>query len=209
MQNEYKPDVTLYIVDDDKEARESMHGLFGTACGFRVQSFSSGEEFLKRANLEKSDCVLLDFRMDDGMSGLQVQETLVAEGSPMVVLFLSGHGDIPTATASIRSGAHDWLVKGMNTAELQTTVVAAMKEAEARTRHLQQRVPVLARWNKLTPRQEVAARHIRKGWANRLVADEMKISVRVVEGYRAVVFETLWVNNPTELDRLMRDYEIE
>jgi FixJ family two-component response regulator len=97
----------------------------------------------------------------------------------------------------------------MNTAELQTTVVAAMKEAEARTRHLQQRVPVLARWNKLTPRQEVAARHIRKGWANRLVADEMKISVRVVEGYRAVVFETLWVNNPTELDRLMRDYEIE
>lgn len=208
MRNEYKPDVTLYIVDDNVADRESMQMLFGTACGFRVQSFSSGEEFLARVNLERPDCILLDFRMDDGMSGLQVQEALLAQGSPMVVLFLSGHGDIPTAMDSRSNGAFDWLVKGMDTTKLQTTVVAAMKLAEARTLHLQQRVPVLARWNKLTPRQREAAWHIRKGWANRLVADEMKISVRVAEGYRAVVFETLWVINPTELDRLMRDFAI-
>jgi FixJ family two-component response regulator len=100
-----------------------------------VQSFASGEEFLERVNIKKPDCVLLDFRMDDGMSGLQVQAALVAQRSPMVVLFLSGHGDIPTAMDSRTNGAYDWLVKGMDTAKLQAKVGAALKEAEARTAH--------------------------------------------------------------------------
>jgi FixJ family two-component response regulator len=209
MRNDYKAEVTLYIVDDEKEARDSMVGLFGTGCGLRVQAFSSGEEFLQRVNVQKPDCVLLDRRMDGGMSGLQVHEALIAKSSPMVVLFLSGHGDIPTAMDARNNGAFDWLVKGMDTAKLQSKVVAAMKEAETRVLHHQQRLQVMARWNKLSPRPKEAALLIRKGWANRLVADEMKIGVRVAEKYRSDVFEILWVNNPTELDRLMRDYDIQ
>jgi FixJ family two-component response regulator len=127
----------------------------------------------------------------------------------MVVLFLSGHGDTPTVSDSYENGAYGWLEKTSPATKIQAKVVAAMKEAEARTLHLHQRIPVLERWSKLTPREKEAARHIRKGWASRLIADEMKINARTADGYRAVVFETLWVNNPTELDRLMRDYDIE
>jgi FixJ family two-component response regulator len=209
MRNDFTPEVTLYIVDNDKDVRESMTGLFATACGFRVQAFSSGEEFLARVNLNKPDCVLLDLRMDDGMTGLQVQEAMVAKSSPMVVLFLSGHGDIPTAMDARNNGAYDWLVKGMDTAKLQAKVVAAMKEAQARALHHQQRLAVVARWDELSPRKKEAARLIRQGWSNKLVADEMNIGVRVAEKYRSDVFETLWVNNPTVLDRLFRDYNIE
>jgi two-component system, LuxR family, response regulator TtrR len=209
MRNDYKTEVTLYIVDDEMEARDSMVGLFGTGCGFRVQPFSSGEEFLRRVNIQKPDCVLLDRRMDGGMSGLEVHNALVAKSSPMVVLFLSGHGDIPTAMDARNNGAFDWLVKGMDTAKLQSKVVAAMKEAETRVVHQQQRIQVMARWDKLSPRPKEAARLIRKGWPSRLVADEMKIGVRVIDKYRSDIFETMWVNNPTELDRLMRDYDIQ
>jgi FixJ family two-component response regulator len=210
MQNEMKPDVTLYIVDDEEEIRQSLVRQFATACSFRVQAFASGEEFLARANVKRPDCLLLDLRMDDGLSGLQVLEALIAKSSPMVVVFLSGHGDIPTAMhVTKHKGAYDWLVKGMPTSELQDRVVAAMKVAEARTAHYMQRTEVMTRWNALTPRRKEAATHIRKGWKNNLVADEMKIGVRVVERYRSDIFETLWVSNPTELDRLMRDFNIE
>ena len=122
---------------------------------------------------------------------------------------VSGHGDIPTVSDSFESGAFGWLEKGSSTTKIQAKVIAAMKEAEARTLHHQERVQVLARWNELTPRPKEAAQHIRKGWSSRLIGDEMKVSSRVIDGYRANVFETLWVNNPTELDRLMRDYDIE
>jgi FixJ family two-component response regulator len=210
MRNDHKADVTLYIVDDEEGVRQSMVGFFATACGFRVQAFASGEEFLARANVKKPDCLLLDLRMDDGLSGLQVLDALVEKSSPMVVVFLSGHGDIPTVVhVTKHKGAYDWLVKGMASSELQDRVVAAMKVAEARTAHYMQRTEVMTRWNTLTPRRKEAAGHIRKGWPSKLVADEMKIGVRVVDKYRSDIFEALWVTNPTALDRLMRDFDIE
>ena len=209
MPHEFIPDVTLYIVDDDEAARQSMVDLFATGCGYRVQAFASGEEFMRRANLKKPDCLLLDRRMDDGISGLQVHDALLAQSSPIVVLFLSGHGDIPTSEEARDKGAFAWLVKGMDTNKLKAKVAAAMTEAQARTLHQFKRSEVMARWMELSPRKMEAARLIRTGWANKLVADEMKIGTRVAEKYRSDVFETLWVNNPTELDRLMRDYAID
>lgn len=209
MRSDYQPEVTLYIVDDEEAPREAMLDLFGKACRFRVQAFASGEEFLARVNPQRPDCLLLDLRMGDGMSGLQVQQELVQRGSPMVVVFLSGHGDIPSAMEARNHGAFDWLVKGMDTSQLQAKVVLAMNEAEQRARYQHRRVSVLARWEELSPRRKEAARHIRKGWSSKLVADEMKVGARVVDKYRSDIFATLWVNNPTELDRLMREFDID
>lgn len=207
MHTNYQPELTLYIVDDDQGARESMVTLF-TACGFRVQAFDSGEAFLASANLKRPDCVLLDRRMDGGMSGLQVQDALQRQTSPIVVVYLSGHGDIPTAMEATQRGAFTWLVKGMPEQELLAQVTAAMQLARERSLQMHQRAEVIARWNTLTPREKDVARLVRNGWANKLVADELAIGVRVVEGYRAKVFDKLWVSNPTELDRLMRDHAI-
>ena len=206
MHTEYKPNLTLHVVDDDQGVRESMVTLF-TACGLRVQPHASGEDFLHQAHLQKPDCVLLDLRME-GMSGLQVLEALQKQSSPMVVVFLSGHGDIPTAMAATHRGAFDWLVKGMPESELQAKVSAAMQRAGELSLLLHRRSEVIARWNTLTPREKDVARLVRNGWTNKLVADELHIGVRVVEGYRAKVFDKLWVSNPTELDRLLRDHAI-
>lgn len=207
MQNTLTTDLTLHIVDDDDGARASLATLF-TAVGYRVQSFASGEDFLARAPLLKPDCVLLDLRML-GLSGLQVHEALLRQDSPMVVIFLSGHGDIPTAVQSTQKGAFDWLVKGMPDAELQARVQAAMQHAKERALQQKACAEVAARWATLTPREKDVARLVRQGWSNKLVADELAVGVRVVETYRARAYEKLWVSNPTELDRLLRDHRID
>lgn len=201
--------LTLYIVDDDKVIRESLVLLFASR-GHRVQTFPSGEAFLASAPLHLADCVVLDRRMGDGLSGLQVHDELLRQASPMVVVFLSGHGDIPTAMESTKhKGAFDWLVKGMPDDELVDKVEAALKFARERKAHLLRCAEVAERWKSLTPREADVARRVRHGWANQLVADELGIGVRSVESHRAHVYSKLWVSNPTELDRLMRDHQIE
>jgi FixJ family two-component response regulator len=206
MQDLQQPDLTLYIVDDDEHARKSLVTLFA-AVGYRVQSFATGEDFLAQASLHKPHCVLLDQRMT-GMTGLQVHEELLRQGSPMVVIFLSGHGDIPMAIQATHKGAFDWLVKGMPEADLQARVQTAMQHAKALAIHQIACTEVGKRWDTLTPREKDVARLVRQGWANKLVADELQVGVRVVETYRARVYEKLWVSNPTELDRLMRDHRV-
>lgn len=207
MQDTKQPDLTLYIVDDDEDARKSLVTLFA-ALGYRVQAFASGEDFLAQAALHTPHCLLLDQRMQ-GMTGLQVHEELLRQGSPMVVVFLSGHGDIPMAMQAAHKGAFDWLVKGMPEGELQVRVQAAMHHAKALAVQHRANAEVAARWATLTPREKDVARLVRQGWANKLVADELQVGVRVVETYRARVYEKLWVSNPTELDRLMRDHGVE
>jgi FixJ family two-component response regulator len=206
MQDTKLPDLTLYIVDDDEDARKSLVTLFA-AVGYRVQAYACGADFLAGASSQKPDCVLLDQRMQ-GMTGLQVHEELLRRASPMVVLFLSGHGDIPMAMQARHKGAFDWLVKGMPESELQARVQTAMQHAKDLAIHQQACAEVGKRWDTLTPREKDVARLLRQGWASKLVADELGLGVRTVDFYRAQVFDKLWVSNPTELDRLMRDHHI-
>jgi FixJ family two-component response regulator len=142
------------------------------------------------------------------MTGLQVHEELLRQASPMVVVFLSGHGTIPMAIQATHKGAYDWLVKGMPEDEIAARVKAAMQHAMALAVQHQADTEVAARWATLTPREKDVARLLRQGWASKLVADELTLSVRTVDFYRAQVFDKLWVSNPTELDRLMREHRI-
>lgn len=92
--------LTLYVVDDDEALRRSLLLLLFSQ-GLAVQAFESGEAFLDAVDMRQPGCVILDLRMG-GMSGLAVFERLLAEHSPLVTLFLSAHGDIPTALEAVR-----------------------------------------------------------------------------------------------------------
>ena len=202
-----KLNLTLYIVDDDEGVRSALVTLL-VARGYRIQAFPSGEDFLDSANTSSPGCVLLDLRME-GMSGLQVHDELVRLDSPLKVLFLSAHGDIPTAIESTRKGAVDWLEKGLPNDVFIDKVARAMGAAERSARYLRERAEVLERWNSLTPREKDVALLVRHNWANKLIADELHIGVRAVETHRAKVYEKLWVSNPVELDRMVRDYRLD
>src|SRR5262245_14118419 len=100
---------TVYIVDDDVSFRTAVENLL-SACGYCVSPHASAATFLEALPINEPACVLLDVRME-GLSGPQLQDHLAAIGSKLPIVFISGHGDIPTTVQTIKAGAEDFLTK--------------------------------------------------------------------------------------------------
>lgn len=184
---------TLYVIDDDEALRRSMAMLLFSQ-GLAVRCFESGESFLVAVPPTQPGVVILDLRLG-GLSGLEVLEQLHQQRSPLVTLFLSGHGDIPTALEAMRQGAFDWVVKP-DTEQLLTKLPAAMSEARERQAALRQ-------WQELTPRERAVARQVGLGQPNKEIARLLvpPCSPRSVETHRASLFAKLGLPNDNELGR--------
>ena len=195
----------LCIVDDDEAVRRSL-GLLLLSRGYAVQTFASGEDFLAGADLQRAGCAILDLRMD-GMSGLQVFDALRAQDSPLVVLFLSGHGDIPMAVEAVQNGAFGWLEKPCNDERLLDSIAKALAQAADVAVRRQARQAAQALWDKLTPREMQVARLVAEGKPNKQIAAELApIEQRTVETHRAHAFAKLGLQNSHQLDRFLREH---
>ncbi|MBB3220952.1 response regulator transcription factor [Pseudoduganella umbonata] len=185
--------LTLYVVDDDEALRRSLLLLLFSQ-GLAVQAFDSGEAFLDAVDMRQPGCVILDLRMG-GMSGLSVFERLLAEHSPLVTLFLSAHGDIPTALEAVRRGAYDWVEKP-DTQQLLDKLPHAVALARSRAQALWQ-------WAQLTPREREVARLVGVGQQNKEIARILvpPCGPRSVETHRANIFSKLQCANDNELGR--------
>lgn len=185
--------LTLYVVDDDEALRRSLLLLLFSQ-GMAVQAFDSGEAFLDTVDLRQPGCVILDLRMG-GMSGLEVFDRLLGAHSPLVTLFLSAHGDIPTALEAVRRGAYDWVEKP-DTQRLLDKLPAATALARARAQALRM-------WAELTPREREVARLVGLGQPNKEIARMLvpPCSHRSVETHRANIFNKLQCANDNELGR--------
>jgi len=193
-----KPQTAVFVVDDDEAVRRSLLMLLFPQ-GLAVQGFESGEDFLAAVDPQQPGCVILDLRMN-GLSGLQVFERLREARSPQVVLFLSGHGDIPTALDAVKRGAFDWVVKP-DTEQLLAKLPLAMAEAG-------ERAQAQAQWAGLTPREREVARLVALGWSNKAIARGLvpECSPRSVETHRANLFAKLAMANDNELGRWMERF---
>jgi FixJ family two-component response regulator len=185
--------LTLYVVDDDEALRRSLLLLL-LSQGLAVQAFESGEAFLDAVDMRQPGCVILDLRLG-GMSGLAVFDRLRAAHSPLVTVFLSGHGDIPTALEAVRQGAWDWVEKP-DTGHLLDKLPAAIAEARARAH-------ALRLWAELTPREREVARLVGLGQPNKEIARLLvpPCGPRSVETHRANIFSKLQCANDNELGR--------
>ena len=185
--------LNIYVVDDDEAVRRSLL-LMLMSTGFAVQGFEAGEVFLDTVDMRASGVLILDLRLN-GMSGLEVFARLKAARSPLVVLFLSGHGDIPTALNAVRQGARDWVVKPDSEA-LLGKLPGALEEAACRAQALEQ-------WESLTPREREVAVHVAHGMANKEIARLLQppCSPRSVETHRAHLFAKLGLANDNVLGR--------
>lgn len=197
--------LTVYIVDDDEGVRHSLAALL-LANGHTARAYACGADFLARADLAEPGCVLLDLRME-GMSGLQVFDALRAQDSPLVVIFLSGHGDIPMAVEAVQNGAFGWLEKPCNDERLLESIAKALQKAEEIAVRRQARQAAEALWSKLTPREMQVARLVAQGLPNKRIALELApLEQRTVETHRAHVFAKLGLSNSHELDRFLREH---
>lgn len=201
------PNLNLYVVDDNEAVRRSL-GLLLLSRGHATQVFESGEAFLAAADLQRGGCVILDLRMR-GLSGLQVFDELRARASPLVVLFLSGHGDIPMAVKAVQNGAFGWLEKPCNDERLLETVNRALESAAIIAAKQLAKQQAETHWQRLTPREKEVARLVADGKPNKVIARDLApLEPRTVETHRAHVFAKLGVSNSNELDRFLRDHEL-
>lgn len=191
---------TIFIVDDDEAVRDSLRWLL-EANGYRVKCFAAAEEFLQYYDSEHIGVLIVDVRMP-GMSGLELQEVLVARKSTMPMVFITGHGDVPMAVNTMKKGAVDFLEKPFNEAELRVIVARMIDQAlELATQAAQQRShdQVLSR---LTAREQQVLERIVAGRLNKQIAGDLNISIKTVEAHRANIMEKLEVTTVADLMKI-------
>ena len=190
----------VYVVDDDEAVRDSLKWLL-EANRYQVSCFARAEDFLAQYDAAKTACLILDVRMP-GMSGLELQEQLVARGANLPILFITGHGDVPMAVATMKKGAVDFIEKPFNESDLRASVermlAAAETEAESRRRD-RQRDTLLSR---LTARERQVLDCIVAGRLNKQIADDLGISIKTVEAHRANIMDKLNAGTVADLLRL-------
>jgi two-component system response regulator DctR len=202
----------VYIVDDDIGVREGMAWLLRTR-RLLSESYESAEAFLDMLSRtsqasflpQQAGCILLDVRMP-GMNGLALFEHLQASGIAQAwpVIFLTGHADVPTAVDSVKRGAFDFCEKPFSDNALVDRVEQALLLSQERlTARTQQRI-LQSRLEELTERERDVMRLVLEGLPNKLIADQLEISVRTVEVHRARVFDKMEVKSAVELANLLR-----
>lgn len=193
---------TVYLVDDEAPVRDAL-GFLLRSHGLVVRAYSTGAGLLQALTDQPlRGCIVLDVRMEP-MSGLQVHDELLARGVVLPVIFLSGHGDIPMAVDALQKGALDFIEKPFSGEALVKRVRRALA-LEAQEHALgAQRERDQERLQSLTEREYTVMRLVATGKLNKVIADELCISVRTVEVHRARVFGKLGVRSSAEVATLL------
>lgn len=196
---------TVYLVDDDAAVRDAL-GLLLLTHGYSVTVFDSGASFLAALRPEWEGVLILDVRMDD-IGGLEVFRRLRETGSELEVLFLSGHGDIAMAVDAVKQGASDFLEKPCAEATLLRKLNTALQAAHSRRQQRGGQQALQLRLARLSPREREVMERILAGKQNKLIADELAITMRTVEVHRANVFSKMGVRSAVELAQLLAQRE--
>lgn len=190
----------VFVVDDDDSVRKAIARLLASA-GYASETFDGPERFLVRPPHDGPSCLVLDLQMP-GMTGLELQARLNRAGHALPVVFVTGHGDIPTSVRAMRQGALDFLSKPFTSEQL----LGAVAEALARDRtHLVERrelEALVARHRRLTPREREVFALVVRGLLNKQVARRLGASEKTIKAHRGRVMEKMEAGSVAELVRM-------
>jgi two-component system response regulator DctR len=204
-------EVEVFIVDDDAGVREALAWLLRSR-HLPSQSFESADVFLDFLNQSadawlphQAGCLLLDVRMP-GTSGLALFELLVQRQllDVLPVIFLTGHADVPTAVDAVKRGAFDFCEKPFSDNALVDRIELALEKSATHLQALSAKQSVQRHLSELTDRERDVMRLVVEGLPNKLIADQLDISVRTVEVHRARVFDKMQVKSAVELANVLR-----
>ena len=194
----------VYLVDDEAAVRDALAFLLGSR-GLDVQAFDSGPALLAHLDTLSSPpqgVFLLDVRMEP-LSGTRLHDELLQRGLPNPVLFLTGHGDIPMVVAALKKGAFDFLEKPYSDNALVDRLAQALAVSRAMHAEGAEQAERSARLASLTEREREVMQRVAAGKLNKVIADELHVSVRTVEVHRARVFAKLGVRSAAEVATLL------
>jgi FixJ family two-component response regulator len=187
----------VHVVDDDPSWRTSMQRLMAAA-GYGVALYETAEQFLAVSEFDAPGCVLLDVRMP-GLNGLELQQRLVAMRRRLTVIFISGHGDIPTSVLAMKSGAEDFLTKPVDTDVLLRAVESAIQRDRAE-RDRRARLEILReRLATLTPSERKVFDFVIRGKLNKQIASELGSTERTIKWHRHNLMQKLQLQSIADL----------
>jgi len=203
------PDAKVFLVDDDVGVREALSWLLRTrrllSDGYDSAEAFLGDEVVWNREPEAPCCILLDVRMP-GMSGLALFERLktLPWQAAMPVIFLSGHADVPTAVDAVKRGAFDFCEKPFSDNALVDRIEQALTQSVQVIHQRRVQRELRQRMDSLTERERDVMDLVVAGLPNKLVADQLGISVRTVEVHRSRVFDKMGVKSAVELANALR-----
>jgi FixJ family two-component response regulator len=191
---------TVFLVDDDLSILRALTRLLRVG-GHQVSAFRSPRDFLAQHDAAVPGCVVLDLAMP-GLNGLELQAALAAAGSQRPIVFISGHGDVPSSVRAMKAGAVDFLTKPVS----QENLLAAIQRAIECDRVMRQtRAELQAideRLNRLTPREREVFQHVVAGQLNKQIAVDLGTVEKTVKVHRSRVMEKMGVRSLADLVRI-------
>lgn len=199
-------DAIVYVVDDDEAARHSLEFLLDVA-GIRVRSFPSADTFLKASPPLAGACVVTDVRMP-GRSGVELVEELKARGARVPVIVITGHADVPLAIQAMKAGVADFIEKPFDDEVMLSAIRSALARQAGDEQAHAERQAIREKIATLSPRERDVMEGLVAGKANKVIADDLAISARTIEVYRANLMMKMHAKTLSELVRMVTIAEL-
>ncbi len=188
------------MVDDDDNVRRALARLIRTA-GHHVKEYACASEFLRQALQTRTPaCAILDVRMPE-LGGLELQRELNAANVSLPIIFITGHGDIPTTVSAMKAGAADFLAKPVEATDLLLAVETALRTAKQALARRADTWTLKLRLARLTPREREVLALLIDGRLNKQAAFELGITEKTIKVHRARVMEKMGTHSLVELAR--------
>lgn len=192
-------DSVVYVVDDDAAVRRSLQRLV-RAAGWNAEAFASAAEFLEGPPCSGTGCVIVDVNMP-GMNGPELQQRMTELGFSLPVIFLTGHGDVPTGVCAMKNGAVDFLLKPVDDEVLFRVIDAALQRHAAQLAGTSRLREIQSRLKQLSPREREVMERVICGRLNKQIAADLGIAEKTVKVHRGQVMHKMAVRSVVELVR--------
>lgn len=193
----------VYIIDDDAGVLDSL-SVWLDAVGLQARTWSDPQKFLDDFRHDWSGCLILDLQMP-ALSGLSLQEELVAIGSTLPIIFMTGHGNVSAAVQAMKAGAFEFIEKPFAHDALLKHIRRAFEVDGERRQALGAQQQIRARLDTLTPREAEVLGHVVNGKATKVIAAELNLSQRTVEIYRANIMQKLQTRSVASLVKMLSE----
>lgn len=195
-----QPEGMVFVIDDDASVRRALTRLLRSV-GYPFECFPSALAFLARLPAAVHSCVVLDYRMP-GLNGLELQNALIAAGRDESIIFITGHGDIPTCANAMKAGATDFLPKPFRDEDLLNAIARSLRLAQRIIRQRAERTRILTLVEDLTPREREVMELVILGRLNKQIAAQLGASEKTIKVHRGRMMQKMQVFSVAELVRL-------